>query len=421
VTSTAAAPTPAHALSASRTILSAVAIVVVGAGLISSTAAVRAADEGFGTATIGLLGSANYAGFFLGAVIGPSLVARVGHIRVYASLASLCASATLVLPTLVTPFVWMPIRFVMGLSMSGIYIVVESWLNSVATNANRGRLLALYLVASNLAFGAGQLLFVLTDPSTMTPFLVASAICSLSVLPLSLGVTPAPSHEIASRRLPIRQVLRAAPLAPATSFISGIGGGVIVSLGAVYGAVTGMSDHQIGGFVAAGVLGGIVLQWPIGSLSDRLPRRLVILGVNVFAAAFAVLGANMAEASIGVFVALAGYCAISFPLYSLAMSHLNDVIEPELRTPAGGVLMLAFGAGSVSGPYLASLLMSWDPVGFWFALAFSNLAITPYLTYRIATRPRIAHRWKHVAFDAEVTPAPVVLVDHDVFEEHPTG
>jgi MFS family permease len=309
------------------------------------------------------------------------------------------------------------VRFVLGLAMSGIYVVVESWLNSVATNRTRGRLLSIYLVVSNVSFGAGQLLFVATDAGSATPFLVGSAICSLSVLPLSLTATPAPRHETTHRGLPIRAVLRAAPLAPATSAMSGFGISVIVSLGAVYGARTGMTDSEIGVFLAVGSIGGILLQWPIGDLSDRFPRRLVILFTNVGAAAVAGAAGGAGDGSVLIFVALGLYTAISYPLYSLAMSHLNDVIEPELRTASAGVLILAYGVGSVTGPFLASLLMDWEAVGFWVSLAASNLIITPYLVYRIVTRRR-ENKWKHVPFGAETTPNPGMFVNVD---DEPVG
>ncbi len=406
-------PRPFGVFSASRAILTATATVVLGAGLLSSTAAVRAANEGFDTRIIGLLGSANYAGFLLGALVGPRLVARVGHIRVYSALASVAASFTLLLPAAVHPAAWLPVRFVLGMSMSGIYVVVESWLNSTSTNDSRGRLLALYLVVSNVAFGAGQALFIWTDPDSYTPFLAASAICSLSILPISLSTIPAPMHDTTHRGVPFRAVIRSAPLAPLTSFTSGIGISVIVSLGAVYGTQTGMTAAEIGLFVAVGSLGGIVLQWPIGSLSDRQPRRVVILAVNLAAAAMALAGAYAPDASVLVFVALGAYAAISYPLYSLAMSHLNDVLDPELRIPAAGVLILAYGSGSVIGPFLGSSLLDWDPTGFWLTLALSNLAITPYLLYRILTRPRIAQQLRHVPFSAEITPDPSMLVDQD--------
>ncbi len=406
-------PRPIEVFSASRAVLTATAIVVLGAGLLSSTAAVRAANEGFDTRIIGLLGSANYAGFLLGALLGPRLVTRVGHIRVYAALASLAASFTLLLPAVVQPVVWFPARFILGLAMSGIYVVVESWLNATSTNDSRGRLLALYLVISNVAFGAGQVLFIWTDPDSYTPFLAASAIASMSVIPLSLSTIPAPVHDTTHRGLPIRAVIVAAPLAPLTSLMSGIGISVIVSLGAVYGTRTGMTAAEIGLFVAIGSLGGIVLQWPIGSLSDRYPRRLVILFVNLGAAAMALAGAYAPDASVLVFVAVGAYAAISYPLYSLAMSHLNDVLAPDLRIPAAGVLILAYGSGSVIGPAIGSSLLDWDPTGFWLTLALSNLAITPYVLYRILTRPRIQQQGRHVPFSAEITPDPSMLVDHD--------
>ncbi len=413
MTSTVLAPPPVSLLGASRAILSAITIVVVGVGLLGTSVVVRAENEGFATTTIGLLGSANYAGFLIGALLGPRLVARVGHIRVYSALASICGAATLLFPAIVHPIVWMAIRLVLGLSMAGIYVVVESWLNSVATNESRGRLLAIYLVLSNLAIGAGQGLFVLTDADAYTPFLLASAICSLSIIPLALSVVPAPIHDTARISPPIRAVFRAAPMAPLTAMMSGFGIGVIVSLGALYASQTGMPDARIGLFVALASIGGVVLQVPIGIWSDRYPRRQVILIVSVIASLIAAVGSLLADNTVGIYATIALYAALSYPLYSVANSHLNDVIEPELRTAAGGVLILAFGIGSVLGPLVGSMLMRWQSRGFWVALAGSNFVIMPYLVYRIATRPAIPQLVRNVALNVEISAAPSILSDTD--------
>lgn len=409
-----AAPTtaePVNLLGASRAIVVAVSILMLAVGLLGSTIAVRAEQEGFATSTIGLLGSANYAGFLLGALVGPRLVARVGHIRVYSAVAAIASASILILPSVISPLSWLPARFMIGLCLSCIYVVVESWLNSVSTNENRGQLLAVYLVSTNLMIGGGQVLFATTDPLTVTPFLLASAIASLSVVPLALSVVPPPIHDSTRINLPIRVVFRVAPLAPATSFISGFGVGVIIGLSAIYASQAGMNNGRIGLFVAMSSIGGIVLQIPIGRWSDRVPRRQVILYVNVAAAAVALVGSFLSDSGIGIFIAIAMYAAIAFPLYSLAIAHLNDVVDSTLRTAAGGVLILSFGLGSMIGPYIGSLLMGWQSRGFWIALVASNVAILPYLGYRIVTRPRIPQRRKHVPLNAEVTPAHTILLE----------
>jgi MFS family permease len=397
---------------AARPVLTALSLLMVGFGLLTSLMGVRATLEGFSTQVIGLIGSAYYAGFMAGALAGPRLVARVGHVRVFAAAASVIAAAIAVLPFSVDPVVWTLVRLVVGLGVSALYLVAESWLNSVSTEGNRGRLLSVYLVTANLGFGAGQLLFAVSDPEAVAPFVAVSAIYSLSVLPVTLSATAAPAHALEEIRLPLRAVLRSAPLAPATSAVSGLGVSIVLGLGAFYGIETGMTVDEVARVMIAAMVGGVVLQWPLGWLSDHFPRRLVILATTSASGIVALLGLAAPDASLAVMVVVAGYTALSFPLYSMAISHMNDVIPSRLVVAASAVLILSYGLGSVSGPYLASLAIDlWGIRMFWVALAISHLALVPYLAYRLVKRPVVLQRRHYKPIAPEATPSPGLLVE----------
>jgi MFS family permease len=393
-------------------ILSGLSFLLVGFGLLSSLIGIRATLEGFDTRAIGVIGSAFYVGFLAGAMVGPSMVARVGHIRVYSALASVGAATVLAYPLLVSPTAWSVIRVITGFSISGMYVVTESWLNAVTTNETRGRILSLYLVLANLGFGLGQLLLVVTDPGSVTPFLVVAAIYSLSVVPLTLSTTPAPAHATQVRGLPIRQVVQSAPLAPATSAVSGIGVSIVIGLGAAYGAAIGLTVEEVGWLMATAMLGGVILQWPLGALSDRFPRRLVILATTITAGAAALLGLATPSGSVALFLVMGVYTAFSFPLYSMAISHLNDVIPAGMTVAASGVLIMAYGLGSIAGPYLGALVMDrFGPASFWTAIAVSNFVLVPYLVYRLFKRRVLAQAPHFHPLAPEASAAPGLLVD----------
>ena len=329
------APGPGRSTGA-RAVLTSLTTLMVGFGLVASTLGVRGTEE-FSAPVVGLAGSVHYLGFLVGAFLVPRLVAAVGHIRVYAALASAAAVSVLVFPFAVNAPTWVSTRLGFGLCISGMYIVAESWLSAVSTNQTRGRLLALYLVTANVGVAAGQWVFSLTGAGGALPFAIGSALMSLSLIPLSLSRSPAPALPPPMSRPPVREVLRVAPLGPATSIVSGIGVSLAMGIGPTYGVVSGFSVHRIAALMAVAMIGGVVLQWPVGAASDRLPRRRVILAIALAATAVAAVGAFVRPDSGAILVVFGAFTALSFPLYSLAISHVNDEIDPQLRVPASAV------------------------------------------------------------------------------------
>ncbi len=381
-------------MASSRAVFITLTVLMLGFGLVSSLLGVRGIEE-FSATLVGLAGSVHYAGFLAGAVAVPRLVSSVGHIRVYGAIASSAAVMVLVFPFALNAPTWVAVRFVFGLCLSGMYIVAESWLNSIASNATRGRLLATYLVVVNTAVAGGQFLFSQTGSAGVLPFAVGSALISLSVVPLSLTKAPTPAIPPLVGRPPIAMVMRSTPLGPITSAVSGVGVSVSMGMGAAYGIAAGLTLQQIATLIAIGMLGGVVLQWPLGALSDRVPRRRVILGTAAAATVFALLGLAFDAGSPGSFTAFALFTALSFPLYSLGISHVNDVIDPDMQVAASGVITMAYGLGSVVGPIVAGVAFEQSPSAFWIVLASSTGVLVPYAAYRLLRIPRIPPRGTH--------------------------
>ena len=179
---TSAPGTTTHTVLGAWGLLSAVMLVMLGNGVLNPLLGVRAELEGFSTTTTGFVLAFYYAGFLVGASVAPRLVVLVGHIRVYAALASLASTATLVYILTASPVVWSGARLVTGFSMSGLFIVAESWLNDATTNRTRGRLLAAYMVVLMGGMALGQMLLTLADPSGIVLFILASILVSVPAL-----------------------------------------------------------------------------------------------------------------------------------------------------------------------------------------------------------------------------------------------
>ncbi len=396
-------------MSSARAVLVTLGILMIGFGLLTSLIGVRG-TEAFGAGVMGIAGSVHYAGFLAGALVIPRLLSSVGHIRVYGAIASAAAVIVLVFPFAVNAPTWISIRLALGLCLSGMYIVAESWLNSVATNETRGRLLAVYLVTVNLAFGAGQYLLSAVGAAGALPFVIGSAVVSLSVIPLSLTTAPAPGLPARSDWPPVREVIRVAPLGVATSVVSGLGVGVAVGMGPTFGVESGLDVNQVATMMAVAMIGGVLLQWPIGTWSDRAPRRKVILTISSLASATALIGLVFEPGTWGSYGALGLFTALSFPLYSLAISHVNDVIGPELRVSASGVMTMAYGVGSVAGPAVAGTVFDFaGPESYWLMMSASTAVLTPYVIYRFIRRPVLANRAGFRPLPPEPSPDPNLL------------
>jgi MFS family permease len=266
--------------------------------------------------------------------------------------------------------------------------MIESWLNGQATNATRGRLLATYMIVVTVGIGSGQLLLGVADVVGPTLFAVSAMLMSLSVVPLALWQVPTPLVEVATR-ISIRALARTAPLGVATGVLVGASNGAIYGLGAVYATKVGMSPGRAGLFVGVSIFGALITQYPLGHLSDRLPRRRVILGVAAAATLTAGAGIGIEPEGWLIFVVAAVYGSLAFPMYSLAVSHINDVARgDQLVATAAGVLFV-YGMGSIAGPIIASILMTiFGPVGYFWSLAAFFSPIVVFSFYRIATRAR---------------------------------
>jgi len=376
-----------------------IALMMAGNGLQGSLLGLRASLEGFDTNVLGFVMSGYFVGFLAGSLFAPRVVARVGHIRVFAALASLASISILVHSVFIDPWVWGAMRIVTGFCYAGLYIVSESWLNDMSDNANRGRLLSIYMVVQMGAVAGGQYLLGVSDPSGANLFMLIAVLVSLAVLPLCLSASRTPDFST-PETMSFRELFRLSPLGSAGMVMSGVANGALFGFGAVYAQRAGFTITEISTFMAVMFLGGMVLQWPIGRVSDMIDRRLVILFVTIAATLVAAVAAMLPEpAPLSVqpggeerviwpiLAAAALFGGLSIPHYSLFTAHVNDRVPIRKMVAASSALVFLNGVGAIAGPNIAALLMGQaGPSGFFITLAGVHAAIGLMTGFRMLRR-----------------------------------
>ena len=361
---------------------------MLGNGLQGTAMGVRATNEAFAIAAIGIIQAAYYVGFLLGSRFTIRALGKVGHVRVFAAMASM-ASTAFVLPALiVNEIAYTFMRLVIGFCMAGLYVVTESWLNDQATPETRGRTLSIYMVVSLGGVTGGQLLLNVADPSGFELFVIASVLVSISLVPMALSESSAPPLPQVGR-LPFRELFAIVPTGVITMFFSGAAAGAIFAFGPVYGARIGMNNAQISLFIAASLFGSMLFQMPVGYISDRVPRRGVIAVVAAIATVASLFGPATGTGN-SAFLVMFVIGATSFPLYSLAIAYTNDWITNEQRVGASGLLVMINGVGAILGPLVASWLMgAFGSSAYFWVLIAAHALVLIYVLFRIASNDAV--------------------------------
>jgi MFS family permease len=345
--------------SVSLSLLVAVGLSLAGNGLLGTLSALRLADAAVPSGLTGLVLAMYYAGLMVGTLLLGATVARVGHIRSFAAFTALAVFAALAQGLTPPGGLWLPLRALTGLCMAGTYMTVESWLNAEAAPQSRGRVLAAYLVALYLGTGAGQLLIPVWPSVGLESFALAALLTSLAVVPICLTRVSAPALEPAVR-LPPGELVRDAPVGWGGALLSGFVGATIFANAPLFARANGLSSDEVGGLMAAFVAGGLVGQWPLGWLSDRMDRRLVLVGTVLGLAGICAAFLAVASDPSRLWWALAfGFGALAFALYPLAVAHTIDRVGPRRALPAAGQLLLASSVGAFSAPILVAAASPW--------------------------------------------------------------
>jgi MFS family permease len=390
-------------------LLLSVAFMMIGNGLQSTLLGIRATLEGFATPLIGLVMTGYYTGFLLGSYQIPRIIGRVGHIRAFAALCALGSIAILVHALAVNWPTWTAMRMLTGFCFAGLYIVCESWLNDRSTNETRGQLLSIYMVVQYGAATAAQIAFMveLASPAGFELFALVALVMSAAVVPVALTPIPTPAFERPTH-IGLAALYRASPLGVIGMLGVGLSLSVFASMSAVYAKSLGFSDTVVALFVMIGILGGTVSQWPVGRLSDRMPRRAVITIVTLAAAVITAAAAMLPGMSqLTLFAVAFLFGSLSLPMYSLCVAHTNDFLRPEQMVAASGGIILVFGIGAIGGPVTVGLVMrAIGPDGFFIFLALIHTAVGLFAIYRMFRRPAPEERSPFIpATPGAVSPA----------------
>lgn len=397
-------------------LLAGLSLLLVGMGLLGTLLGVRATLEGFSSIEIGMIMAGYYVGYIIGTRFGPELIRRVGHIRGFSTFAALASATTLAYGLFANPWAWLVLRILSGACMVGLYMVVESWLNEQTPRPIRGRVFAIYMILTLAALAAGQYLLLVYNPATLESFVLAAIFIVLGLIPIAVTRVTEPRLE-AIEYLPLRRLLELSPLSTAGAFASGLANGVFWGMTAVFAARLGLDAAAIAQLMSMTILGGVVLQFPIGHLSDRHDRRNVLILVSLAAAAAAGGVGWLVLAKLPGLALLAFlYGGLMFPLYAICVAHANDHVQISQMLGTTRGLLLLYGIGACMGPLGGGLAMAWiGPVGLPVLSAAILLSLTLYGIYR-KTRRAPPPLGEQVEFVPVTRTTPVVLEMHPQVE-----
>ena len=363
-----------------------VMLLMVGNGVQSSLLGIRGAIEGFTTFQLSVVMSAYYLGFLGGSRLAPEMIRRVGHVRVFAALGSLISAVLVLYPLLLDWTAWSVMRVIIGFSFSVIYVTAESWLNNTASNETRGQALSAYMIVQMLGIVAAQALLSVGDPVGFGLFIIPSVLVSLAFMPILLADTPAPTFD-EIRPMSFRALFKISPLGCVGMLLTGGVYSAMFGMSSVWGALIGLSIGQIAAFVAALYVGGLLLQYPIGWVSDQVDRRVLVLWLSALGA-LVMATATVVDLPFNLMLVVAVLLGGTInPLYSLLIAHTNDFLGKEDMAAASAGLIFLNGFGAIFGPLITGWLMGLiGPSGFFLFIGVLFAALAGYAAWRMMRR-----------------------------------
>ncbi len=388
-------------------------LLMVSNGLLTTLLTLRGSGLGFSDSVIGLMQSGYPVGSLLGCLIAPRLIMQVGHIRVFAVLASIASAAALVHLVTFDPWSWGAMRLLSGFCFSGLYIVSESWLNGSTSNESRGSLLSIYFIIQTGGVTAGQLLLNVSSPEGILLFIVVSILVSFSLVPMLVSASVTPPYVL-PERISLAALFRLSPMGLSGSFLNGISQTALYVALALYGSAIGLSNGSIGVLIGSMTLGGMLFQFPLGRLSDRVDRRLIIVGAPGLSIPLCFALATLQNPAdqlylLCLLVLLLG--GLTLPVYSICMAHMNDHLKPSQVVAASGTLVLILASGMTIGPVLGGLAIEhFGPEGVFYLLSLAAALTVMTALFRLWHAPTpTENRASAVAMSANLTPEAATL------------
>jgi MFS family permease len=368
-------------------VLLGVLIAEVALGILTTLIPLSLAAHGAAAGTVGLVGSSYFVGFLLGTLSCAWLVRSVGHIRAFAVFAALAADCTLLMTQTHSPWIWAGLRMVMGWQLSGLFLVVESWLNDKTDSASRGRTFGAYLVISWGGAAAGPMAYTLLHSADAALITVGIAFAS-ALLPMAL--TPVSNPPLGERkRLSLARLYAISPLGMTCVIASGFVNSSFYSLAPVYLERHGYGRDHVPGFLSAALIAALLVQYPVGMAADRFGRRPMTFAALILAVLVSALLTFCGSAPFWALIVLGCLLSgVTAPLYGLGAGQTNDRVERSDYVAASGGLLFAWALGSCVGPALAGQVMALAGADSLFAfLAVALLLLSGFTMFRIRSRP----------------------------------
>ena len=375
-------------LSSAWALLFGMGLLMIGNGMQGTLLGIRGAIENFSAFEMSIVMSAYFAGFLGGSRLAPEMIRRVGHVRVFAALASFISAILILYPAFAHPVAWALGRVVIGFCFSGVYVTAESWLNNSADNTNRGKTLSVYMIVQMFGIVCAQVLLVMGDAGGYALFIVASVLVSISFAPILLSISPTPAFET-TKPMPLKTLIKTSPLGCFGMFLLGGVFSAQFGMSAVYGMAAGLTIVQISMFVSSIYVGALLMQYPIGWFSDYIDRRVVILIVAAVGGAMSLVGFLFDHYFGALLVAAFVIGGTSNPLYSLLIAYTSDYLEADDMAAASGGLIFINGMGAIMGPLVTGWMMDvFGTQAFFMVIAVLMLTLTGYAGYRMTQRSR---------------------------------
>lgn len=363
-------------------------------GMFGTLLGLRSKLEGFSTEMTGFIMAGYFLGMLFGALNAVHVVARAGHIRSFAAFASIMSVAVLAHLLIIHPVAWIVLRAVCGFCMAGMVMIVESWLNERSTNDNRGRVLSLYMMTSYLGGGLGQFLLTVADPASFELFSVASIIFSIALVPILLtrATAPIPAKP---ERMSFRELYSISPVGFIGTFAAGMSNSSINSMAPVFADTIQLTISEISLFMACILLGGMMLQFPIGRLSDHFDRRTILIFSAILTGivSFAIAWISLYQSTYWLFGAALLYGGVAYTIYPMSSAQTNDLADKERLVQVSAGLLFAYGLGASLGPIITSQFMAlYGPEALFFFISASSASLALFVLVRIVQRPSGARK-----------------------------
>jgi MFS family permease len=367
------------------TITAATTLLQAANGLLQALMPLRMQAEGLSVSAIGIVAAAYGLGFSTGCFLAPAFIRHVGYIRAFASLAAVAAVVVLAMSQAHSTLAWVLLRGLSGVTLACIFTVTDGWISARATSSHRGRILSIYMICTKVALMLSPLGIGFGDIRTDGLFMAVSAVMSLSLLPIAATTTqepPAPQGV----RIEVKKLFAAAPSAVVGAFVVGLVNGPVIAITPVFGVSIGLSQERAAALLFALQAGSLVMQWPLGWLSDRADRRYVIAGLAAGTSLVSVLillaSAQGAERLI--LWSFAAWGGFALCIYSVCVAHACDIVDPGQIISTVGTLLFSWAAGVTIGPLLGAGAMEWiGPQGLFIYAALASLALAAFILVRI--------------------------------------